>query len=61
MKAVFLDLATVGPNDLSLLSLNDLPLSWQYYDSTSAEELDVRISNAEIIITNKCKLSESVF
>jgi glycerate dehydrogenase len=60
MKAVFLDLATVGPNDLSLLSLNDLPLSWQYYDSTSAEELDVRICDTEIIITNKCKLSESV-
>jgi len=60
MKAVFLDLATVGPNDLSLLSLNDLPLSWQYYDSTSTEELDMRICDTEIIITNKCKLSEAV-
>ncbi len=60
MKAVFLDLATVGPNDLSLSTLNDLPLSWQYYDSTSAEELDTRICDAEIIITNKCKLNEAV-
>ncbi len=59
MKAVFLDLATVGPNDLSLSSLDGLPLSWQYYDSTTTEELDMRICDAEIIITNKCKLNEA--
>ncbi len=56
MKATFLDLATLGPNDLSLASLDDLPVSWKYYDSTSAEELQNRISDTEIIITNKCKL-----
>ena len=60
MKAVFLDLATIGPNDLSLVSLDGLPLSWQYYDSTSAEELDMRICDAEIIISNKCKLNDAV-
>ncbi len=56
MKATFLDLATLGPNDLSLASLDDLALSWKYYDSTSPEELQNRISDTEIIITNKCKL-----
>jgi len=57
MKAVFLDLATIGPNDLSLSSMEVLPLSWQFYDSTSAEELDKRINEADIIITNKCELN----
>ncbi len=56
-KAVFLDLATIGPGDLSLLPFEDLPLSWVYYDSTPPEKLYNRIRGAEIIITNKCKLS----
>ena len=56
-KAVFLDLATIGPEDLSLLPFEDLPLSWEYYDSTPPEKLHNRIRGAEIIITNKCKLS----
>ncbi|MFW2440191.1 MAG: D-2-hydroxyacid dehydrogenase [Arenicellales bacterium] len=57
MKAVFLDLATVGPNDLSLSSLEALPISWQFYDSTSVEELENRINEADIIVTNKCELN----
>jgi glycerate dehydrogenase len=55
-KAAFLDLATLGSDDLSLSALDHLPLSWSYYDSTTAEELQDRIRDAEIIITNKCKL-----
>ena len=56
-KAVFLDLSTIGPDDLTLARLDDLPLSWKYFESTSAEELHERTSDAEIIITNKCVLN----
>lgn len=60
MKAVFLDLATLGPDDLSLSALKKLPLSWEFHDSTSAVELDTRICDAEIIISNKYKLNDAV-
>ena len=56
-KAVFLDHSTVGPDDLTMASLEDLPLSWTFYDSTTPEEVPVRISDAEIIVSNKCKLN----
>lgn len=56
-KAVFLDLATVGPDDLTLSSLESLPLSWSFYDSTSPATLNEHISDAEIIVSNKCKLN----
>ena len=56
MKATFLDLDTVGPDDLLLSSLKSLPLSWEFHHSTSPVELLDRISNAEIIVTNKCEL-----
>ncbi|GBE09071.1 glycerate dehydrogenase [bacterium BMS3Abin11] len=56
-KAVFLDLATIGPDELSLSPLEDLPLSWEYHRSTSPVELPGRIKDAEIIVTNKCRLN----
>ena len=60
-KAIFLDLATIGPNELSLAPLDDLPLTWEYHEYTSPVELKDRIKDAEIIVTNKCRLnSESL-
>ena len=56
-KAVFLDLATVDPDDLTMASLEGLPLSWSFYDATSPAEVPARISDAEIIVSNKCKLN----
>ena len=56
-KAVFLDHSTVGPDDLTMASLESLPLSWSFYDATSSAEVPARISEAEIIVTNKCKLN----
>jgi glycerate dehydrogenase len=52
-KAVFLDLSTIGPDDLTLARLDDLALSWKYFENTTAEELHERIRDAEIIISNK--------
>jgi glycerate dehydrogenase len=56
MKAVFLDLATVGPDDLSLQPLEQLPLSWSFYQVTRPGEVADRIRDADIIVSNKCVL-----
>lgn len=56
-KAVFLDLATLGPTDLSLSALEELPLTWTYYDSTAADTVPEHVREAEIIVSNKCVLN----
>ena len=53
MKAVFLDLDTVGPDDLSFEKLNALPVHWVYNKSTVASDVDKRIADADIVISNK--------
>ena len=59
MNAVFLDLATIGPGDLSLQPLEQLPLDWNYFDATRPHELPDRICDADIIVSNKCVLNEA--
>ena len=56
-KAVFLDLDTLGPADLSLSALEELPLSWTYHAATTADTLPEHIGEAEIIVSNKCALN----
>ena len=58
MKGVILDMASLKPDDLDLASLEALPVSWTYYDNTAADEVDTRIKDAQIILTNKVVLSE---
>ncbi|WP_404396518.1 D-2-hydroxyacid dehydrogenase [Idiomarina loihiensis] len=57
MKAVILDAETLGKGiDLSAIekSVDELVL----YDSTTAEQVNERISDAEIVITNKVVINE---
>jgi glycerate dehydrogenase len=58
MKAVFLDLDTVGPGDLDFEKLNSLPVSWVYHEATSESEAAARIADADIVITNKSVLGQ---
>ena len=58
MKGVILDMASLKPDDLDLASLEALPVSWTYYDNTAAAEVNARIKDAQIILTNKVVLSE---
>lgn len=53
MKAVFLDYKTLSPNDLELQKLWEMPFKWERYDSTTAGQTADRISDAEVILTNK--------
>jgi len=59
-KAVFLDLATIRPDDLSLAPLETLPLSWQWHDLSPPELVHERIHDADIVVANKCTLDASV-
>ncbi|MBQ0006107.1 MAG: hydroxyacid dehydrogenase, partial [Alistipes sp.] len=57
MKIVFLDAATLGNTSLSLIeSLGELVL----YPTSTPEEAEKRISEAEILIINKIKVAENL-
>lgn len=60
MKAVILDYETLSPEDLNLSPLWDLPFSWFRFDTTSAEQTADRISDAEVILTNKVVLDRQL-
>lgn len=59
MKAVFLDYATMGP-DLSLDGLRDAVDSLTVYDNTRKSEVVERVGDAEIIFTNKNRLTPEI-
>ncbi|WP_067520835.1 D-2-hydroxyacid dehydrogenase [Endozoicomonas ascidiicola] len=59
INGVFLDAATLGP-DLDLTPLHKLPVNWQFHDFTRPDHVLKRCQNAQIIITNKVVLDESV-
>ncbi|WP_233342868.1 D-2-hydroxyacid dehydrogenase [Burkholderia cepacia] len=55
LKVVFLDRATIPPS----ITLKELPFAHelQVFDRTSADEIGTRICDADVVITNKVKLS----
>lgn len=53
MKCVFLDFASISPEDLDLSRLQGSCRNFDFYDETSRRELLDRISSAEILVTNK--------
>ncbi len=60
MKAVFLDLATYKQGDEHVDLLNAAHDNWVLYDGSTPDELVERMSGAELVITNKCKLTREV-
>ncbi len=56
MRTVFLDLASLAEQDLDLTPVEDAVTSLRTYTSTSAEQRDAHIGDAEIVITNKVVL-----
>lgn len=59
-KAVILDASTVTDGDVSLKPLTSL-CDTSVYDYTPPELVAERISDAEIVLTNKCMISKDVF
>lgn len=59
MKAVFLDHASIGPENLDGSSLHHLLPNLDLYDATSPDELAGRIADAELVIVNKVVLDRA--
>tara|TARA_B100000745_G_scaffold18959_3_gene13276 strand:- start:4674 stop:5633 length:960 start_codon:yes stop_codon:yes gene_type:complete len=60
MKGVFLDLDTVKPNDLDLSSLHQALPDWEFFGTTAPENIVNVAKDAEVIVTNKVVLNETV-
>ena len=60
MKAVILDYQTLSPADLELEKIWNLPFDWVRFDTTSADQTAERISDAEVILTNKVVLDRQL-
>lgn len=60
LKAVMLDAETLGA-DVNPEPLKALPVEWTFYDSTTPEQTADRLAGADIVLTNKVVINESVF
>lgn len=58
MKAVFLDFDTLGPTDIDISPLTDQLPGLELFPTTSETQLLERISEAEVIVINKVRLSD---
>lgn len=59
MKAVILDGYSVNPGDLSWKSLENI-VDLEIYDRTAPEEIRARVSDVDIILTNKVVLEKDL-
>ena len=59
-KAVILDAQTVTDGDVSFTPLTEL-CDMTVYENTPADEIAERIGDAEIVLTNKCRITREVF
>lgn len=59
MKAVFLDLDTMGPEDLDTNGLRALLPDIEFFSTTTEQELSNRVENAEVVVINKTGLDKS--
>ncbi|KRO95164.1 MAG: glycerate dehydrogenase [SAR92 bacterium BACL26 MAG-121220-bin70] len=59
MKGVILDFDSIGPTDLDLTSLHQLPIQWTIYPDCKASQVADRIAHADIVLTNKTAIRAS--
>ena len=60
MKAVFLDFATVGSDELDISPLLQILPDLEVFDNTAPEQVVERITGAEIIFANKVRLTREL-
>lgn len=60
MKGVILDKSTFYRGDIDLKKLQQHPVEWRAYASTSPDQIKRRIKGCEIIITNKVVLNKNL-
>jgi glycerate dehydrogenase len=57
LRAVFLDLESLNPQDLELQPLRECTQDWQLHQHTKADHVDERIADAGIVVTNKVRIT----
>lgn len=57
LRAVFLDLESLNPQDLDLQPLQGGVQDWQFHHHTEPDQVDERIAHARIIVTNKVRIT----
>jgi len=57
LRAVFLDLESLNPQDLDLQPLQECVQDWQFHHHTETDQVDERIAHARIIVTNKVRIT----
>jgi glycerate dehydrogenase len=60
MRAVFLDFGSLGPDDIDATPLTKLLPDLALYPATSADNVQTRIRDAEIVLVNKVRLDGSM-
>lgn len=59
MQGVFLDTATLVPDELDLSALTHTSPDWSFHDTTAPEQVAERIAGAAVVVTNKVVLDRS--
>jgi len=60
MRGVFLDINTIGPEDLDLHPLTATLDDWAFPEQASADQIRHVINNADIVITNKVSVDRDI-
>ena len=60
MRGVFLDIASLNPQDLDLQPLLSTLEDWHCYEHTQPHETKTRIQNADVVVTNKVVLDDQL-
>ncbi len=60
IKGVILDIDSLGPKDIDLSALTRLDIDWQLYGNTVPAEVAERITDAQIVLTNKAPLDRNI-
>jgi len=58
-RAVFLDKASLYPDDLDFLALEEVA-SWQWFDNANPEDIQHSLEEAEILVANKILIDRKV-
>ncbi|MDX1442155.1 MAG: 2-hydroxyacid dehydrogenase [Gammaproteobacteria bacterium] len=60
MKGVFLDFSTVSHNDVDPAPLGSALDEFDCHDATAPEDIAARVKDANVILTNKCRITRDV-
>lgn len=60
MHGVFLDLRSLDQGDLDLSALRATLPQWHFYDNTAPAEVAARIAEADVVVSNKVILNETL-